>query len=253
MKPMRTVAALCMFFFILQSPLVCAQPDWREVDWGEFIVRVGGSYLHPDDDSTAPKFRVLQHWDLYNTRWEVSSETTWNIDGVWRPMEHWGAELMYIDSARYDVDLSDFTGTPGRNFIRLGDFEATSTSLFANWYPLGAECLGRPYFGIGVTYTDFDNIDLNPEFSTFLIDTKLATGSGSMGLSHSWGWAGQMGVDFSFGPNHNWLVNAAVVYFESDSDVTITFPTKLGQEHLYADFDYNPWTLNLGVGYRFGW
>lgn len=251
MKPMRTVAALCMVFFLSLSPPLSAQPDWRDVDWGEFIVRVGGSYLHPDEDSTSPKFRVLQHWDLYNTRWEVDSDITWNISGVWRPDEHWGAELIHINGARYNTELSGFTGIPGRTAIGLGYFQATSTSAFANWYPLGADCLGRPYAGLGVTYTDFHDIQLNPELNAFLRNTDLATGNGKLSLGYSWGWAAQVGVDFSFGRNHSWLVNAAVLYFQSDSDVTISFPTRLGHDRLYADFDYDPWTLNLGIGYRF--
>ncbi|WP_323845389.1 OmpW/AlkL family protein [Microbulbifer magnicolonia] len=251
MKPMRFFAAFFFSFLIAPPPLASAQQDWREMDWGDFIVRLGGSYIHPDDESTSLKFRVLQHWDLYNTSWEIDTATTWQISGVWRPMEQWGVELLHINGAEYDVDLDYFTGTPGRELIELGDFKATSTLAFANWYMLDDTCLGRPYLGVGINYTDFHDVSLSGEFSDFLINSGLATGRGNFNLGHSWDWAVQAGVDLSFGRNSPLLINAAVLYFLSDTDATVTFPTELGQNRLYAQFDYDPWIVNLSFGFKF--
>ncbi|SHF13439.1 OmpW family protein [Microbulbifer donghaiensis] len=228
-----------------------AQQDWRNVDWGDFIIRVGGSYIHPDDESTSLKFRVLQHWDLYNTTWKIDTAKAWQIAGVWRPAEYWGVELMHIDGADYDVDLDYFTGTPGRETIGLGNFKASSTLAFVNWYMLDANCLGRPYIGAGINYTDFYDVDLNREFNDFLVDSGLATGRAEFNLGHSWDWAVQAGIDFRFSADSPLQLNASVLYFLSDTDARVTFPTELGHNRLYAQFDYDPWIVNLGVGFKF--
>lgn len=230
---------------------VKAQQDWRNMDWGDFVVRIGGSYIHPDDESTSLKFRVLQHWDLYNTTWEIDSAKTWQISGAWRPAEYWGVELLHINGADYDVDLDYFTGSPGTESIGLGDFKASSTLAFVNWYMLDANCLGRPYIGAGINYTDFYDVDIDRDFSNFLVDSGLATGAAEFNLGHSWDWAIQAGVDFSFSRNSGLLVNASVLYFLSDTDARVTFPTELGHNRLYAQFDYDPWIVNLGIGYKF--
>ena len=247
MKLTRLIAILALIL-----PMgVQAQQDWREVDWGDFILRLGGSYIHPDDNATSLKYVVLQHWDLYNTSWEFDSDITWNISGVWRPMDNWGIELMHINGAQYDVDLDRFTGIPGQHLIELGEFKASSTNAFVNWYGLDSLCLGRPYIGIGVNYTDYHDVKLSREFSNYLIDSDLATRRGKFNLGHSWGWAAQAGVDFNFGPDIPWLANLAVLYFKSDTDARVTFPTRIGHDHFYADVDYDPWIINLGVGYKF--
>jgi outer membrane protein W len=233
------------------APHAMAEVTVGNINLGNFIVRMGASYVRPDEDSTALKFAVLQHWDFYDTSWEMDSDITWNISGVWKPLENWGVELMYIGSADYDITLTRFKGFPGRDRIHLGDFAASSSNVFINWYPLNSTCLVQPYMGIGLNYTDFHDESLHGEMQFFLVDSGLATGGGSFGLGHSWGATAQAGVDFNFGRDRSWLVNAAVLYIDSDSDVLITFPTQPGYDRLYADFDYNPWVINLGVGYRF--
>ncbi|WP_193161646.1 OmpW/AlkL family protein [Microbulbifer hainanensis] len=247
MKPIRFIVALAM-----SAPLVAqAQQDWREMDWGEFFVRIGSSYVDPNGDATPLKFAVLQHWDLYNTTWEFNSDTTWNVSAVWRPMEHWGVELVQVGDAQYDIDLAHFTAIPGRDVIPLGDFKVSSSTAFINWYPLGADCLGRPYFGIGVNYTDFRDGNLSREFSDYLIDTDLATGRGSFNLGYSWGWATQLGVDFTYSHDTPFLANLSVLYFQSDTTARVIFPTRLGHDHLRSDVDYDPWVVNLSIGYKF--
>ncbi|SDJ93458.1 OmpW/AlkL family protein [Microbulbifer yueqingensis] len=225
--------------------------EWHRIDWGEFLVRVGGSHIRPDDRSSQLKFVLLQSFDLYRTRWEFDSETTWNISAVWRPMEHWGVELMYIDGAEYDVDLSAFYVYPGRNSIDLGKFEATSSNVFINWYPLEATCLWRPYLGLGVNYTDYHDDHLDGEFSSYLVDADLATGPGVLRLGHSWGPAAQIGADVTPIRSTPLLLNFALLYFKSDTDATVRFPTRFGTDRLRSKFDYDPWVINFGIGYKF--
>ncbi|WP_237062594.1 OmpW/AlkL family protein [Microbulbifer zhoushanensis] len=225
--------------------------EWHRIDWGDFLVRVGGSYIHPEDRSSQLKFAVLQSFDLYRTRWEFDSETTWHISAAWRPMEHWGIELMYIDGAEYDVNLSNFYVYPGRNSIDLGKFEATSSNAFLNWYPLDASCLARPYIGLGVNYTDYHDDRLDEDFANYLVDEGLATGPATLTLGHSWGAAGQLGVDYTPMRDVPLLLNLAVIYFESDTNAVVRYRTRRGNNRLYSDFDYDPWVVNFAIGYKF--
>lgn len=228
-----------------------AQQDWREVDWGDFILRIGGTYVHPRGDATSLQYPILQNWDLFRTRWDFDSDTAWNISGVWRPMDHWGVELLQIFNTQYKVDLSRFTATPGQDLIRLGEFDVVSSAAFINWYPLKPDCLGRPYVGIGVNYTDFRNAHLSRDFSNFLINSDVATGRGSFNLGYSWGWTVQAGIDFTYSRTTPWLANVAVLYMDADTKARVTFPTRLGHNHLRAVVDYDPWLLNLSIGYKF--
>ena len=245
------VAVPALAIATLFSPAVAAQQDWREVDWGEFMVRLGVSYVSPEQESSPFKYAVLQHLNFYNTRWDFNSDTTTNFSMAWRPLEHWGAELMLIGAAQYDVNLQGFGATLGNGSIPLGDFEATSSNAFINWYPVGDQYFMRPYTGIGINYTDYHDASLDGELQAFLAQSDAATGNGDLRLSYSWGPAAQLGADFSFGPDNNFLANIAVLYFKSDSDATITFPTAAGFQRLYSDVDYDPWVFNLGLSYRF--
>ncbi|WP_237055417.1 OmpW/AlkL family protein [Microbulbifer sediminum] len=234
------------------EPEVLDRPqEWHHIGWGDFMLRIGGSYIHPDDRSSQLKFAVLQSFDLYRTRWEFDSETTWHISGAWRPMEHWGIELMYIDGAEYDVNLSNFYVYPGRNTIDLGKFEATSSNAFVNWYPLDASCQARPYFGLGINYTDYHDDRLDGDFAAYLVDAGLATGPADLTLGHSWGPAGQIGVDYTPVRDMPLLLNFALVYFKSDTNANIRYRTRRGNDRLYSDFDYDPWVVNFAIGYKF--
>ncbi|GAA5443385.1 outer membrane protein W [Microbulbifer sp. NBRC 101763] len=231
-----------------------AQEDWRDIEWGDFIVRFGLSYVTPNDAATSLKYRVLQQWDLYNTTWEMDTAQTWQISGVWRPTDRWGFELMHINNASYDVTLDNFTGNPGRDQIQLGDFKASSTLAFANWYFLDPSYFTRPYVGAGINYTNYHTVSISRQFNEYLIDSGMAVAPGSFNMGHSWDWALQAGVDFNLDFRqfqYPLIINLAALYYMSDTDPTVDFPTELGSDRLYAHFDYDPWVINIGVGTKF--
>ena len=85
----------------------------------------------------------------------------------------------------------------------------------------------RPYFGAGINYTIFYNVDDGPL---------------SIDYGNSFGFALQAGVDFPIG--NGWTINADVKKIFINTDVTIA-----GVAH--ADVDIDPWVAGLGVGYRY--
>lgn len=247
MKKLKLAASAAL----LLPALTMAQIPVSEIDLTRFYLRVGVSFVYPDDDATALKYDVLQSWDLYNTGWDVGDNTTWNISGVWRPLTYLGVEFLYVGGAEHRADLTRFRAYPGRDNIRFGNFTTASTNLFVNWYLLDETCLGQPYIGIGVNYTDFYDEDLNRQFQGYLMDSGTAVAAGKFGMGHSWGSSAQIGLDWRLGRGNSWLINTAAMYTDADTDAVVTFPTDPGYDRLYSDFGYSPWTFNLGVAYEF--
>jgi len=249
MHKLRLAAILVFLFPVTAS----AQIPVSDVDLTRFYLRVGASAVYPDDDITSLKYYLLQDWELYKTKWDIEDDTTWNVSGVWRPLPYFGLELMYIGDADHSLQLENFRAYPGRDNIYFGRFSTSSANLFVNWYMTDLECLGQPYIGIGLNYSDFYDDELNPEFQKYLIASGTSTGLAKFGVGHSWGASAQLGIDWRLGRGvaRSWLINAAVIYTDTDTDGVVTYPIAPGYDRLYADFETNPWTLNLGVTYEF--
>lgn len=228
-----------------------ASADW--LSDGDFIVRVGASWIDPDDSHNDLRFTE----DFIHEDFDIDADTTWNISGAWLPVEHWGVELMYIGSTNHDLDLERiryddvFVDVDGYD---VGDFDASYANAYVNWYPLSRDCMVQPYVGIGINYTDFSDESFSRQFRDDLNSLDLI--DVDYGLSHSWGFTGQIGVDFKFGRESAFLVNAAVLYIDADTDYRISYtdnlllpPARFTNE--ITDVDYSPWVFNLGVGYSF--
>ena len=249
MKSLRLAVCLAFLFPLFAK----AQIPVSDVDLTRFYLRLGASFVYPDDNNTSLKYYLFQDWELYRTHWEIEEDTTWNISGVWRPLPYLGVELLYVDDSDHSLLLQNFRARPGRDNIHFGRFSASSANLFVNWYMTDLDCLGQPYLGIGVNYSDYYDDELYPEFQDYLISSGMATGPGHFGLGHSWGASAQLGIDWRLGRGfmRSWLINAAIIYTDSNIDAEVTFPTSLGYERLYSEFETNPWTLNLGITYEF--
>ncbi len=91
----------------------------------------------------------------------------------------------------------------------------------------------RPYVGAGLNYTVFWNEDA-PGGAITKID-----------YDNSVGYALQAGFDY--GLDQHWMMNFDVKRYWLSTDVNVT--SALGR--LRADVDLDPWTVGVGVGYRF--
>jgi outer membrane protein len=130
------------------------------------------------------------------------------------------------------------------------------TNVFVNWFPLHPSCMVQPYFGVGLNYTDYGD----ERFTAFRgLDPEFDNLRGDFNLGHSWGFAWQAGVDFVFGRDSAWLVNASATYVDAETDMGFQiFEELLGAaaneeliEAYSGDYRYNPWVFNLGIGYKF--
>lgn len=140
---------------------------------------------------------------------------------------HIAAELVLLISS-HDVDAR----LSGVGNVDLGEVNLLPPTLLLQ-YHFRPEAKFRPYAGAGVNYTAFWNED--------------APGGAVTGIDYddTIGYALQAGFDY--GIDRHWLVNFDVKRYWLDTDVNI----RSGLGPLNADVDIDPWTLSVGIGYRF--
>ncbi|WP_308366999.1 MULTISPECIES: OmpW family outer membrane protein [unclassified Microbulbifer] len=264
------VAAAACAGLVAQAALA----DYKE---GDIIIRGGASFVEPDDDQIISRripFLVEEDVEddpatvnvLGTVDMDLDDDTTWYVSGVWLFRDHWGLELHHVNDASLEADLDTFAiaggSVVGSARVGLGNFDIHVTSLFINWYPLDPSCLIQPYVGLGVNYTD---IDRGPNFKQVrsVFGSGATFANGILNLGSDFGGAAQVGVDFLLGYDSNWIVNASAIYADSEPDLELgyglpvtglpaPFPASTTVPvRISGDFDYSPWMLNLGVGYKF--
>ncbi|WP_323844678.1 OmpW/AlkL family protein [Microbulbifer magnicolonia] len=238
---------------------------------GTVLVRIGASYVEPDDDvfvgsqtfvtddpDTDPVEEVPV--DVF-TSIDLDDDTTWYISGVWLPIEHFGLELYFNADANLDATLNSTARTTGGQFIGdfsegIGDFDTFTTSVFVNWYPLNPTCLIQPYVGVGFSYVDIEQDFLRPVFRD-----EVGDNFGLLDFGSDFTWTAQIGVDFNFGRDNGWQVNVSAMYVDAQPDIFIGYDTEtlvpgfvdevILPVRVRDEMDLDPWMFNLGVGYRF--
>lgn len=121
----------------------------------------------------------------------------------------------------------------------IGTVRQIAPTLFANYKFGEPSARFRPFVGIGINYTMFDQAE-----STTLFN-QLSGGTTNNKLSDSWGWAAQLGATYKLdGP---WSVSAT--YSTADVKSTLTNNT-YGVERK-TEIKFNPSVFILSVGYAF--
>ena len=136
------------------------------------------------------------------------------------------AELSLTVPQKHDLDI-----VKGRLAEPIGSFKYMPTTLMLQYHFNITDNI-LPYFGLGLTYSDFSSTDLT---STI--------GGGDLHLENeSFGEAYQAGVDFRL-PN-NFFLNADMTKRFIDTDVNV-------QQGKVSHIELNPLGLSLGIGKRF--
>lgn len=146
---------------------------------------------------------------------------------------NFGIELLLALPFQHDITLSGSV-LPGVNG-KIAEIDHLPPTLSLQ-YHFTPESNFRPYVGIGLNYTTFNNED-----------TTGALERASLELDDSWGVAGQIGIDIDVAPN--WFLNADLRYIGISSEAKLSVPN-VGTVNL-GDVDINPWVLGLTIGTRF--
>lgn len=195
---------------------------------GDLILRAGIASVQPNEDSDALSLDGTQ---LPGTGAGLNSS------------EQLGLTLTYMFTPQWGVGV--LAGTPFEHDIKAngvgvdaGSAKHLPPAVTLQYFPLGATSRWQPYVGLGVNYTLFFDEQVDGQLEDMF-------GPGDLDLDNSWGWAGQVGLDYQI--DDHWLVNAAVWYLDIDTDATFKFAAN----RITTDVNVDPWVYMLGVGYRF--
>lgn len=161
-----------------------------------------------------------------------------------------------IAGALSSIDI----GAPNNNPI-VGSVRQWSPALVLQYYFGEAQSRLRPFLGVGVSYTFFTNIQLNPHFENELnqnfgsVLTTLSgrTGPTSVEASSSPSWEPVFNAGLSYAFNKHWFGSASVSYVPLKTTATIKIKAADGTVLSTSDANIkiNPIVTYLSLGYRF--
>lgn len=187
---------------------------------GDVLVRAGSVTVMPHESSS----NVLGLGEF-----NVSNDTQLGLTASYMVTNSIGIELLAATPFKHKVGL----GPLGN----IAEAKHLPPSLMVQYY-LFEDSAFRPYAGIGVNYTRF--------FSEEFYSNAKAIGLHDLKLSDSWGFAAQMGMDYTLA--NNIIINASVWWMDISTDVK--FKDDKGKQQKYKT-DLDPWSVMLGVGYNF--
>lgn len=159
--------------------------------------------------------------------------------------DQWDVQLALGYPPTHDVTLRVIT--PGnlppsvgaKEGQLIGTVRQIAPTLFANYKFGEPSAKFRPFVGIGINYTMFDQADSTPLFN------QLSGGTTNNKLTDSWGLAAQLGAVYKLdGP---WSVSATW----STADVKSTLTNNTYGIERKTEIQFNPSVFILAVGYSF--
>jgi outer membrane protein len=143
---------------------------------------------------------------------------------------------------KINLSVSQAVLTQG-NSTDIGSVKLWSPMLVGRYYFLESRNPFRPYLGLGVTYTQYNDLSLNTAGQT------LAPNGAS--IDNAWGWLASMGFNYDFGKNY--FLTGSLTYVETRTTLhvnNLVDPAPLGPSSTTNLKLGNTLTF-LGVGYRF--
>ena len=202
---------------------------------GDIIVRAGAATTAPNEDSGNLK---LDGAKVAGTKATLDSDTQLGLTFAYMLTDHVGLELLAATPFQHTVAVKGLgAGLDGK----LADIKQLPPTLSLQYYPMESASKFQPYVGMGVNYTWFYDEDLS--------STRKNEGFSNLNLKNSWGWAGQVGMDYML--TDRMMVNASVWYVDIDTEATMDGPSALSVGRTKVSVDVDPWVYMVGIGYKF--
>jgi outer membrane protein len=202
---------------------------------GDIIVRAGAATTAPNEDSGNLK---LDGAKVAGTKATLDSDTQLGLTFAYMLTDHVGLELLAATPFQHTVAVKGLgAGLDGK----LADIKQLPPTLSLQYYPMESASKFQPYVGVGVNYTWFYDEDLS--------STRKNEGFSNLNLKNSWGWAGQVGMDYML--TDRMMVNASVWYVDIDTEATMDGPSALSVGRTKVSVDVDPWVYMVGIGYKF--
>jgi outer membrane protein len=194
---------------------------------GDWIFRAGVGVVAPDNPVYSESGLGV----------EVDDGTSLTLMGTYMFTENWAFDVLAAWPFAHEASLvADGMSIPLAEFDHL----PPTFSVQYHFIPAGNF---QPYVGLGLNYTTFFSIDIDPN----LAEALDALGSTiDLDLDDSFGIAAQVGADIMI--NERWLFNVDLRYIDLQTDATLTVD---GSSDSPISLDVNPWVYSLNVGYKF--
>nr|GFC40006.1 hypothetical protein [Tanacetum cinerariifolium] len=181
---------------------------------GDIIVRAGAATTAPNEDSGNLKFDGVK---APGTKATLDSDTQLGLTFAYMLTDHVGLELLAATPFQHTVAIKGLgAGLDGK----LADVKQLPPTLSLQYYPMEANS-----------------------------NDRKGQGMNNLHLKNSWGWAGQVGMDYML--TDRIMVNAAVWYIDIDTQATLDGPSALSMGRTKVNVDVDPWVYMLGFGYKF--
>ena len=203
-------------------------------------IRLGISHVQPHSSTSD----FAGPFTFSGIRVEVRDKTTPFISFARQINDQWDVELALGVPPTHDIAvLINNPALPASAQAHAGQVVAkvrqVAPTLFANYRFLEKTSAFRPFVGIGINYTRFDNT------SSTAAGNTLNGGATSISLEDSVGLALQAGVVYRF--NELWSLSAALATAQVNSKIKTN---TLGIER-DADIRFKPRVFTVAVGYSF--
>jgi len=202
---------------------------------GNWFVRIGLSHLNPDTDSGD---LVIGGETLAGARIDVASNTRPIVNLTYMMTDHLGVELLATWPFEHDIDGAGILDGAGR----LGRTKHMPPTLSLQYHMMPGAPF-RPYFGVGLNYTNFFSTSSTPA-----LDAALG-GSSSLSIKDSFGIALQLGADLDL--NERVFLNFDVRWIQIEADTSIRTQTADGVVRSRIKADIDPLVFTAAVGFRF--
>ncbi len=217
---------------LLAASSACAQYTvqlgYAQVDPGAKAGATSGPFLPPNTTSLNVKAQQ-------NLFFSIAREIN----------DQWDVQLAIGYPHTHDVTLRVITpgnlppSVAAKDGQLIGTVRQIAPTLFANYKFGEASSKFRPFVGIGINYTAFDEAHSTPLFN------QLSGGTTNNKLSDSWGLAAQLGAVYKLdGP---WSVSATW----STADVKSTLTSNTYGVERKTEIQFNPSVFVLALAYSF--
>ena len=213
----KTALAAAMAAFAASTPSVALEK-------GDFIVRLGGALVSPNDSG-----------DAFNGPAAAGASVKPGVQASAKPsimLEYMFTDnigLNLLGAAPFDHDIT--AEINGAGIGEVGNTKHLPPTLTANWH---FDTMGgfTPFVGAGVNYTHFFNEN-----------TTGALNGLNLNLDDSVGPAAMVGFDWDAGDNV--LFNMSLYYMKIKTEAHVS--GGFGN----SDVDIDPWVFSTGLGYKF--
>jgi outer membrane protein len=215
----RSILLSAVAFAAMAAPAAAEQ--------GDFLVRLRGIYLAPQDDS-GPVLPAVPTGSV-----TVDDAIVPELDFTYFFTNNIAAELILATSP-HDVSGAGALSALGE----IADSMVLPPTLTFQYHFL-PDAKFRPYVGAGVNWTIFYDEDAKSSLETAL------GGPTSVSMDDSFGWAVQAGADFDI--TERVFLNIDVKYIDIDTTATLTTGAAVNT----VEVDIDPIVAGVGLGMRF--